>query len=577
MDFQPQAPWGRPQLLPYNNSMMASRADQHQDPSSSSFFPVDAHWIENLEPSFRRVNPESQQEWEAHAQTLEPGKTFTNSSSSMQNQNHQGQQQYSYQEAHQTQTVFPAAVPQLLTSDLPYGLPSSSLGTQWAPSPGADSRDSSALSPTSERDYRHDMSLNSSPFGGGMPLERSLSGISELSHQSTFWTRGGGQQFQQTTASMAMINPQLEVDEVGFGGEESTFGGHEEMFMNHEPIEQESSPSQPTLAPRPPTAHFLHPHSPGPSSLHHNRHVSPAPSAYSTHSTHSTHNNNNNNNNQPNPHLTLHHHSLEIDDTDTDIDIDLPSPPLPPADDTDTDSTYTPNPRIHRTPKRRPRPCAQSAPYPPPTPGVRGGRRKPNPPSSGGGSGRSNTANPTFPCTFAWAGCTSAFGAKNEWKRHVASKHTCFFYWECRVGTCAAPAQRGTFNRKDLFAQHLRRMHAPPPSVLAKGSKAKEDWNVKLRAYLEEGKKEGRGAIRECACPVTGCGEVWKGTRAWEERMEHVARHWEGVKGGVVGWDERGGGVEEWAVREGVVRSQGGGWVVVEGGVGEVDAVGEEE
>ncbi|OBT68579.1 hypothetical protein VE03_01775 [Pseudogymnoascus sp. 23342-1-I1] len=185
----------------------------------------------------------------------------------------------------------------------------------------------------------------------------------------------------------------------------------------------------------------------------------------------------------------------------------------------------------------------------------------------------STTSLPTFPCTFAFAGCTSCFASKNEWKRHVASKHTCFNYWECRLGSCLSPLQEGIFSRKDLFAQHLRRMHVPPP--LTAGKNGKEPFERTLADLLANGKRDGRRLIREIRCPVPGCGARWEGERAWDERMEHVARHWESVGRGETeaGWCESGGGLLEWAEREGVVKKVGEGWVLGEE-VGKVEGVG---
>lgn len=230
------------------------------------------------------------------------------------------------------------------------------------------------------------------------------------------------------------------------------------------------------------------------------------------------------------------------------------------GDDTDTDATYTPN--IRHRPKRRT-------------------ARLPS--SFARGSSSTTTAaatTHTFPCTFAFAGCPYSFNSKNEWKRHVTSKHMCFYYWECRVGSCSPPGQGGRFNRKDLFAQHLRRMHSLSSVLLARDSKAKGDWDRRLECLLEEGRRLGRAPINGVKCPVPGCSGRWEGQRSWEERMEHVARHWEGARGGENGgWSEAGGGLLEWAAREGVIREIAGGrgWVLDESKVGKVDAVEEAE
>jgi hypothetical protein len=82
----------------------------------------------------------------------------------------------------------------------------------------------------------------------------------------------------------------------------------------------------------------------------------------------------------------------------------------------------------------------------------------------------------SFPCPLAPYGCTASFGAKNEWKRHAATQHFRLGFWRCDL----CPPETKTlnshksnnsnnrkpnptyndFNRKDLFIQHVRRMHS---------------------------------------------------------------------------------------------------------------------
>jgi hypothetical protein len=86
----------------------------------------------------------------------------------------------------------------------------------------------------------------------------------------------------------------------------------------------------------------------------------------------------------------------------------------------------------------------------------------------------------SFPCPLSPYGCTASFSAKNEWKRHAATQHFRLGFWRCDLCT---PENQATinshkkssttnarkpnpdddfndFNRKDLFIQHVRRMHA---------------------------------------------------------------------------------------------------------------------
>ena len=127
-----------------------------------------------------------------------------------------------------------------------------------------------------------------------------------------------------------------------------------------------------------------------------------------------------------------------------------------------------------------------------------GSTRKPNkvtrPPHSGRGSsghatshrqssGSNNSINPSstpndafrpFVCPLAPYGCSGTFTSKNEWKRHINSQHICTGFWRCDL--CPdRPARPNDFNRKDLFTQHLRRMHnpmPPPPSLANNPSQA---------------------------------------------------------------------------------------------------------
>ncbi|OBT66654.1 hypothetical protein VE03_03872 [Pseudogymnoascus sp. 23342-1-I1] len=150
-----------------------------------------------------------------------------------------------------------------------------------------------------------------------------------------------------------------------------------------------------------------------------------------------------------------------------------------------------------------------------------------------------------FPCTFAFAGCSSAFSSKDYWKRHVASNHMSFVYWECPLKPCPRPL----FHTEDLLEGHLKWVH--------------ETSDNEMAALVKKGERPGRSPITETRCPAPGCDHAWSamGNLAWDERMEHVARHWEAVERGeeVGGWTEEGGGLLEWAIREGaIVKLQGG-------------------
>lgn len=216
-----------------------------------------------------------------------------------------------------------------------------------------------------------------------------------------------------------------------------------------------------------------------------------------------------------------------------------------------------------------------------------------------------------FKCVFHFAGCRSKFAAKNEWKRHVQTQHLLLHYWICQEAECArlangpspiatnslscrtAGSGRNTatatatattgenlpngniFNRKDLYTQHLRRMHMPPECKKDNGTGKKTsttpEWDRRLRA-LQDAAIRTRVVLPDAmTCPAVGCDEAFHGPEAWDARMEHVARHLDpAVRGmGDGGAVEFGGEGDrclvEWAGRGDVkiIERRGGeGWVL---------------
>lgn len=178
-----------------------------------------------------------------------------------------------------------------------------------------------------------------------------------------------------------------------------------------------------------------------------------------------------------------------------------------------------------------------------------------------------------FTCVFNFAGCTSNFASKNEWKRHVASQHLVLYYWLCDMGVCAhnkntlspskpkkgrgrgarvateqtlsleptgPPLPNGAiFNRKDLYTQHVRRMHAPTEagSKSARASKphnsasdagvAASHWDNQVKALQTQAIRERCQLPDYMECPALHCNSTFSGADAWDQRMEHVARHLE--------------------------------------------------
>ncbi|KAJ9636098.1 hypothetical protein H2204_005595 [Knufia peltigerae] len=176
----------------------------------------------------------------------------------------------------------------------------------------------------------------------------------------------------------------------------------------------------------------------------------------------------------------------------------------------------------------------------------------------------------SFPCSFHHYGCPAVFSSKNEWKRHVSSQHVRLGFYRCDLGACSsefAPHQhRGynDFNRKDLFTQHCRRMHAPwgtKDKTMEKVSKKEKDnfekelGQIRARCWVEARKPPEKTKCGFCDKKfIEGQGQNGSViVRAWDQRMEHMGKHYE--KDGFVAKDERVDlGLQGWALREGVIR-----------------------
>jgi hypothetical protein len=144
-----------------------------------------------------------------------------------------------------------------------------------------------------------------------------------------------------------------------------------------------------------------------------------------------------------------------------------------------------------------------------------------------------------FVCVFHYAGCSSSFAAKNEWKRHVTSQHLSLTYWLCTHGACARsrgpPNQQRSlllpptgviFNRKDLFTQHIRRMHSPDDRD-PKTKGGSPQLEERLKAMQDAAYRKRCDLPVYMKCPAQNCAAEFRGSNAWDERMEHVARHLE--------------------------------------------------
>ncbi|KAI5779988.1 hypothetical protein EDC01DRAFT_280773, partial [Geopyxis carbonaria] len=153
-----------------------------------------------------------------------------------------------------------------------------------------------------------------------------------------------------------------------------------------------------------------------------------------------------------------------------------------------------------------------------------------------------------FQCLFSFAGCNQTFGSKNEWKRHINHIHLQLWFWRCDFPSCAN--RKAFFNRKDLFGQHLKRMHGPsPPSSTASTPNPPDD----MTEIQERCKKERRKPPEKSICGF--CKKVFEGAGSWEAHVDHVGEHYtQGMK--FKQWDQDKGFVD-WAYREGIVPSSG--------------------
>ncbi|ORY04002.1 hypothetical protein BCR34DRAFT_63074 [Clohesyomyces aquaticus] len=139
-----------------------------------------------------------------------------------------------------------------------------------------------------------------------------------------------------------------------------------------------------------------------------------------------------------------------------------------------------------------------------------------------------------FPCPLAIYGCQSNFVSKNEWKRHVSTQHIKLGFWRCDLCSTSVDSHdpstvyHNDFNRKDLFTQHLRRMHAAPSHQTTSARNQKE-YPV-TEDNLVEHQQRCFKTLRS-APPLSSClfceDRVFQGPGGWDERMEHVGRHLE--------------------------------------------------
>ncbi|KAF2402926.1 hypothetical protein EJ06DRAFT_314812 [Trichodelitschia bisporula] len=139
-----------------------------------------------------------------------------------------------------------------------------------------------------------------------------------------------------------------------------------------------------------------------------------------------------------------------------------------------------------------------------------------------------------FPCCFLPYGCPAAFTSKNEWKRHISTKHIQLNFWRCDM--CGSSPGIDVpvfndFNRKDLFTQHLRRMHPSTVPVIKDENTTQPSTTTasipddQIALIQERCHRRLRYAPESSNCVF--CPREFSGANSWEERLEHVGGHLE--------------------------------------------------
>ncbi len=198
-------------------------------------------------------------------------------------------------------------------------------------------------------------------------------------------------------------------------------------------------------------------------------------------------------------------------------------------------------------------------------------------------------------CLFAFAGCTERFSKSNEWKRHVASLHLRTQVWNCAL------CHQSRFPRKDLYMQHLWRMHSKPVwdekrawdenrpkkrkasemqgtadaqgAAVAKGSAAGESEALKLyRMCNDMIVRDSCVVVRtlptQWACHMAGCTAppYTDNPDAWNKSMDHLIGHYRKNSAATADAPPN-PGLVAWAARTGVIEpcdTVHGGWKLVD-------------
>ncbi|EAQ92260.1 hypothetical protein CHGG_00495 [Chaetomium globosum CBS 148.51] len=132
----------------------------------------------------------------------------------------------------------------------------------------------------------------------------------------------------------------------------------------------------------------------------------------------------------------------------------------------------------------------------------------------------------------------------------------------------SADGKGNEFNRKDLFTQHLRRMHAPfaIKKALSKGdNKLQAEWDTHVKEMQTTCLVTRRQPPQRSACPKPDCQSVFEGPGSWDEWTEHVGRHMEKGEAHRMGVDQL---LAQWALDECIIENHGDGEYRLCGGNG---------
>lgn len=180
-----------------------------------------------------------------------------------------------------------------------------------------------------------------------------------------------------------------------------------------------------------------------------------------------------------------------------------------------------------------------------------------------------------FPCALAQYGCGSTFRSKNEWKRHVSTHHIKIGFWRCDMCSLGDPSNPvyNDFNRKDLFTQHLRRMHRNHPLTTSHVRNDVGEEEISDEAMAQHQERcyiVLRSNPQESTCLFTHCDKIFEGDSSWELRMEHVGAHMEKdrkANKSVVPSEEWREDIDlrDYLKQEGLIEYDGGRWYIGDG------------